>query len=386
MYRFKVLILFSILICEGSLRTLAIQFQCFDNRSPHTIQTDKWGLNPPCFVIAIYATGDQNLAKKEVSRLSSQGNACGYLWIPDYKSLSGNQSYCVYLGPFSSEVSCAGYLEKYKKSNPASYGILIANSDTRIEIRGIGKTTKVNKRYNSVPGIYPQGSMERLNAYDLNQFGLFELKIIKNEILARHGNKFKTTAMIQYFSQQPWYFAKYDDVTSFLSETEKTNIELLANLEKKISSASSSGHSTDQWQELPPPPPQPEDISLESPGEVQIDETESRTKTNVSEVYTVVEEQPSYPGGEEARIRFLQENIKYPEEAKELGIRGKVFVTFVVEIDGSISDIRVLRGIGGGCDEEAIRVVDAMPRWIPGKQSGSPVRVQYNLPIKFSLN
>jgi len=104
-----------------------------------------------------------------------------------------------------------------------------------------------------------------------------------------------------------------------------------------------------------------------------------------AEIFTVVEEQPSYPGGEEARIGYLQQNIKYPEEAKELGIQGKVFVTFVVEVDGSITDVRVLRGIGGGCDEEAIRVVKSMPKWVPGKQRGVPVRVQFNLPIKFTL-
>lgn len=104
-----------------------------------------------------------------------------------------------------------------------------------------------------------------------------------------------------------------------------------------------------------------------------------------AEIFTVVEEQPGYPGGEESRIRYLQENIKYPEEAKELGIQGKVFVTFVVEVDGKISDVRVLRGIGGGCDEEAMRVVRSMPRWVPGKQRGVPVRVQFNLPIKFTL-
>ena len=104
-----------------------------------------------------------------------------------------------------------------------------------------------------------------------------------------------------------------------------------------------------------------------------------------AEIFTVVEEQPAYPGGEESRFAFLQSNIKYPEEAKELGIQGKVFVTFVVEVDGSITDVRVLRGIGGGCDEEAIRVVKSMPKLIPGKVRGVPVRVQFNLPIKFTL-
>ena len=94
---------------------------------------------------------------------------------------------------------------------------------------------------------------------------------------------------------------------------------------------------------------------------------------------------PSYPGGDEARIKFLQENMKYPEEAKELGVQGKVFVTFVVEVDGSITDVKVLRGIGSGCDDEAVRVVKSMPKWIPGKQRGVPVRVQFNLPINFKL-
>jgi periplasmic protein TonB len=122
--------------------------------------------------------------------------------------------------------------------------------------------------------------------------------------------------------------------------------------------------------------------------EVEIKEEVKETVIEVkqeAEIFTVVEEQPGYPGGEEARVKFLQENIKYPEEAKELGIQGKVFVTFVVEPDGSISNVRVLRGIGGGCDEEAIRVVRAMPKWVPGKQRGVPVRVQFNLPIKFTL-
>jgi len=102
-------------------------------------------------------------------------------------------------------------------------------------------------------------------------------------------------------------------------------------------------------------------------------------------IYTVVEEQPGFPGGENARIKFLQGNIRYPEQAKDLGIQGRVFITFVVEVDGSISEVRVVRGIGGGCDEEAIRVIKLMPKWNPGKAKGIPVRVQFNLPIKFTL-
>ncbi len=121
--------------------------------------------------------------------------------------------------------------------------------------------------------------------------------------------------------------------------------------------------------------------------EIKIEEVKEQViqQEAPKEIFTVVEEQPFYPGGDEARIKFLQDNIKYPEEAKELGVSGKVFVTFVVEVDGSITDVKVLRGIGAGCDEEAVRVVKSMPRWVPGKQRGQPVRVQFNLPIKFTL-
>lgn len=104
-----------------------------------------------------------------------------------------------------------------------------------------------------------------------------------------------------------------------------------------------------------------------------------------AEIFTVVEESPSFPGGDEARILFLQDNIKYPQMARESGIQGTVYVTFVVEPNGSVSNVKILRGIGGGCDEEAIRVINLMPKWNPGKQRGKPVRVQFNMPIKFTL-
>ena len=102
-------------------------------------------------------------------------------------------------------------------------------------------------------------------------------------------------------------------------------------------------------------------------------------------IFTVVESMPEFRGGMSELYPYLQKNMKYPVMAKESGIQGKVYVTFVVEKDGSITDVKVLRGIGGGCDEEAIRVVAAMPQWKPGKQRGKPVRVQYNLPVRFTL-
>ncbi|MDY0215711.1 MAG: energy transducer TonB [Bacteroidales bacterium] len=105
-----------------------------------------------------------------------------------------------------------------------------------------------------------------------------------------------------------------------------------------------------------------------------------------AEIFTVVEENPMFPGGDEARMNFLRENIKYPQMARESGIQGTVYVTFVVEPSGNITNIKILRGIGGGCDEEALRVVRQMPKWKPGKQRGKSVRVQFNMPIRFVLS
>jgi len=103
-------------------------------------------------------------------------------------------------------------------------------------------------------------------------------------------------------------------------------------------------------------------------------------------IYVVVDNNPGFPGSEEARMRFLQENMRYPAEAREKGIQGTVFVSFVVEKDGSLSNARILRGIGAGCDEEVLRVVEMMPKWTPGKKEGVPVRVQFNMPIRFTLS
>ena len=102
-------------------------------------------------------------------------------------------------------------------------------------------------------------------------------------------------------------------------------------------------------------------------------------------IFHVVEQMPRFPGGEEARIRYLNGNLNYPLTARENGIQGKVYVTFVIEADGSVSNVNVLRGIGGGCDEEAAQLISNMPTWEPGKQRGKPVRVQFNMPILFRI-
>ncbi len=100
-------------------------------------------------------------------------------------------------------------------------------------------------------------------------------------------------------------------------------------------------------------------------------------------IWMVVEEMPLFPGGRPALEKHLRENMRYPEEANRAGIKGTVNIGFVVCRDGSICDPRVLRGIGYGCDEEALRLIREMPRWLPGKQRGQPVPVRYSLPIRF---
>ena len=102
-------------------------------------------------------------------------------------------------------------------------------------------------------------------------------------------------------------------------------------------------------------------------------------------VYQIVEEMPQFPGGENALMEYVSKNVVYPEEAKEKEIQGRVFISFVVEKDGSIGEVKVLRGIGGGCDEESVRVISDMPKWKPGKQKGEFVRVSYQIPIMFKL-
>ncbi len=157
----------------------------------------------------------------------------------------------------------------------------------------------------------------------------------------------------------------------------------------------------------PPPPPPPKQVTkitiveddVEVEDEIDIDvEADDETEMEEyippddddeeiveAEIFTVVEAMPEFPGGMAKLMGYLGNNIKYPPFAKETNIQGRVFINFVVEPDGKISNVKVLRGIGGGCDEEAIRVVESMPKWKPGMQRGKPVRVSYNLPVKFTL-
>lgn len=103
------------------------------------------------------------------------------------------------------------------------------------------------------------------------------------------------------------------------------------------------------------------------------------------QVYTFVEQMPTFPGGDDALLSYLFSNIKYPEIAKRAGVEGRVIATFVVGKNGDVSECAIVKGIGAGCDEEAIRVLKSMPKWKPGKQNGLPVSVRMSVPISFKL-
>jgi protein TonB len=146
-----------------------------------------------------------------------------------------------------------------------------------------------------------------------------------------------------------------------------------------------------------PPPPQEKvaetnvgTTTQEGTGEdvsVPSDAGTGPVEEKAPEVFTVVEQMPDFPGGPAEMMKYIQKNIHYPEIEKEANISGKCFVKFVVEMDGSISNVEILKGVPGGpgCDKEAVRVVKSMPKWSAGKQNGRAVRVYYNLPIVFRL-
>ena len=113
--------------------------------------------------------------------------------------------------------------------------------------------------------------------------------------------------------------------------------------------------------------------------------TAQNKKAANDKVLEKAEVMPEFPGGEQAMMQFVADNVKYPQDAIDKEISGRVLVSFVVEKDGSIGDVKVVKGIGGGCDEEAVRVVNAMPKWKPGMDKGKPVRVSYMMPFTFKL-
>ncbi|PLK44622.1 energy transducer TonB [Emticicia sp. TH156] len=140
---------------------------------------------------------------------------------------------------------------------------------------------------------------------------------------------------------------------------------------KVISNVNKEGVETEEVAAAPPPVEAPKPAEIAQPKE--------------DEIFTTVEQQPEFPGGLKEMYAFIGKNLKYPSAAQRANISGRVFAKFVVEKDGRIGDVQILKGIGFGCDEEAQRVIKSMPKWNPGKQNGRSVRVFFTMPINFQL-
>ncbi len=160
-------------------------------------------------------------------------------------------------------------------------------------------------------------------------------------------------------------------------------------------------------EQIPPPPakiivpkivevPDEEEISkeLDIVIDMEIKETtevikvatvEDFAKEETDEIFLIVEEEPEFPGGMSAFQKYIKNNMHYPRHARQMGVEGKVFVEAVVGKDGTLTEIKVLKGVGAGCDEEALRVVQQSPQWKPGRQRGNPVRTRIVIPIVFRM-
>ena len=147
----------------------------------------------------------------------------------------------------------------------------------------------------------------------------------------------------------------------------------------------------------PPPPPPPEIIEIvedevEIENEVEIEETDTdedeivEIEEDDEEFFMVVENMPEFPGGDLGLMKFIQKNVRYPAIAKEYNITGKVYVSFIVDKQGSVTNVNIVRGVDKNLDAEALRVVSLLPKYKPGKQRGKAVRVMFTIPINFTLN
>jgi protein TonB len=148
----------------------------------------------------------------------------------------------------------------------------------------------------------------------------------------------------------------------------------------------------------PPPPPPPEVIEIieddeEIENEAEVEDTESDEDVEIEieeeddeEFFMVVENMPEFPGGDLGLMKYIQKNVKYPAIAKEYNITGKVYVSFIVDRSGSVTNVKIVRGVDKNLDAEAMRVVKSLPRYTPGRQRGKAVRVMFTIPINFTLN
>jgi protein TonB len=186
---------------------------------------------------------------------------------------------------------------------------------------------------------------------------------IPDEILNKYRNKYPDIAIKSILIEKQVNAKPNEGISSITVEVDNVfDVDDKLKIEEEIAQALLANNKL-----VPPPPPAP-DAPL------------------ADEIFQVVEEQPAPVGGFDNFLKYISENIQYPQQARQKGIEGKVFVQFVVYNDGSIADVQILKGIGAGCDAEAVRVIANSPKWNPGKQNGKPVNVRMSVPIAFKLD
>jgi TonB family protein len=218
----------------------------------------------------------------------------------------------------------------------------------------------VNLEYLADNGVLREGVDSREYQYHLLRLTYHETAImivnnfnvsqLKRRIMMMNKTKSPAFTLAKYFLVAPLFFLFVMANSVYAAQNETGELPA----------------SPVEYNDLPEPPPE-------------------KKKTNTDKVFSVVEEQPQYPGGTEALMRFISENVRYPEEAQENAIMGRVICNFVVMEDGSIDDVKVVRSVHPLLDAEAVRVLRLMPKWIPGKQKGEAVNVQFTLPVIFKL-
>jgi len=170
----------------------------------------------------------------------------------------------------------------------------------------------------------------------------------------------------------------YDTVQfAYVEQSQIKGVALSANGRSKGSAKSESVESIENLDEMIP-------AAQENENDPSDELDKDQKKTN-EHFFTLVDQMPQFPGGDEKLIEYLNQNLVYPIQAKQQNIQGTVFISFIIETDGTISSATVKRGIGGGCEEEAKRVVESMPAWQPASRDGKSVRVLFNIPITFKL-
>lgn len=197
-------------------------------------------------------------------------------------------------------------------------------------------------------------------------------------------------------------------LAAFEYSTQEVKIDLEAMPEEVVVEEEQAPVTRQEEVKPPPPPPPPKmadvlnivddnvelddeaalfDSEFDEEAEVEFQEIEVEEEVveDTEEVFIIVEQMPQFPGGDEALLKYLATSVKYPVIAQENGIQGRVFVSFVIDKNGEVTNVRVARPFDPNLDKEAVRVVQSMPKWTPGKQRGKPVKVSYNVPINFVL-